>query len=234
MKVKGQGTVALLLACAIGAGAGVVVGVVSTVAPAQAAPPAGEARSEPLRVESVRYRAGPDKVVATFHRTHPEFAEQAPTPLLSVFGDRTVRVHQPAFMKNAGRFEMRLDQAEMDGLMRTLADAVLGFDERDVRLQQRQAELEKWNAAARLEDVTIEYVADATVSRFEIDIEAYRPAGVGTEVALAGPRAVARRALSFEAQRYPTIRALTALRAVEEQLLELTLDPRLQRTGAAP
>jgi hypothetical protein len=221
MELSRQWMSLLLFACAVGAAAGFA----PSHASGQTAVPA---------IESVRYRSAPDQVVATYHRSHPEFAEQEATPLLRIYGDRTVRVHHPAFMKQAGDYEMRLEQAEMDELMATLAGAVIGFDSQAVRLQRHQAQLAKWNAADRLEDVTIEFVADATVSHFEIDIEAYRPAGAGAEVALAGPRAAAWRALSSEAQRFSAIPALSALRAVEKKLVALSVDPRLQRTGSVP
>lgn len=221
MGAPGPRIAALLLACALGGVGGL-------------APRAVDAQQGPPVVEQVRYREAPDQVVAVFHRVYPEFAEQESTPLLEVYGDRTVRVHHPAFMKHAGDYEMRLEPGEMADLMRMLAGAVIGFDAQDVRLQQQEAELVRWNAARRAEDVTVTYIADATLSRFDIEIESYRPAGARAEVAVNGPRAAAWESLAFEAERYPDIEALGALRAAESRLVDLSLDPRLRSVSARP
>lgn len=49
-------------------------------------------------------------------------AQRDPTPLLRVYGSGRVRVHFPVYMKKAGDYEMQLSHAELNALLRMLAD----------------------------------------------------------------------------------------------------------------
>jgi hypothetical protein len=186
------------------------------------------AESKPPTFEHVQYRQASDQVIATFHYVYPEFAEQNFPPLLRIYGDHTVLVNHPRFMKNTGCYAMRLDQHEADSLMRDITTAVMGFEPNRVNEEIRLAEYAKWDKAARLNDITIHATADPTISSFTIDIESYLPVGVGNEVLVDGPRSAVWPALAFDAERFPGILPLQALKAAEERLTSLTTDRRLR------
>lgn len=193
------------------------LGATLLLAPATGVPsPAVAAEAEVQRSET----AG--ALLVSFREIWPEFAEQDPTPLVRIYGDGRVVVHQPAYMKRRGVYEMWLPKPELEALLLELTPVLLAFDEKEVATRKEEAKARLRSLAGERGGPTLFYIADAEVSVFHLGVDSYRPAGAGSAVKLSSMERVWR-GLRYDAERYPEVapiqalmRAETALRALAE------------------
>jgi hypothetical protein len=189
--------------------------------------PAAAAGADPAEVSEVAYSRAPSALLVSFKEVYPEFADQDPTPLLRIYGDGTVVVYRPSYMKQAGRFEMLLGAAELDALMLELASALLPFDPAATRDEIRALEDLVWNAADDPEDLVIFQVADAEVSQFELNIQSFSRSGIQGLVAVQQPVKRQWRGLRYDVQNYPELEGLKLLLRAENMLRGLASNPNL-------
>ena len=96
----------------------------------------------------LEYSRSPSALVLQYHQDIDMLEQVDPTPLLRIYGDGRYVVHYPRIMKKAGDWQGRLQPAELEGLMRSLADSrLLEFDARAVRGEVEATERERRRAA---------------------------------------------------------------------------------------
>ena len=96
--------------------------------------------------------------------------------LMTIYGDGTVLVHHPVYMKKAGDYEMKLSQPELTALLETLADdGLLEFDaaktERDKKLYDSTN-----NPSGNLT-----HISDNVTTQIAVSLKEYKPATSNTK-----------------------------------------------------
>lgn len=90
-------------------------------------------------------------------------------PTFRVYGDGRVLVHFPPYMKKAGDYEMRLDDAELIELVRNLSvNGVLDFDEKTVK-EKLRADENKLKARGQFHEIS-----DAVETVVEVRLDEYQ------------------------------------------------------------
>ncbi len=90
-------------------------------------------------------------------------------PTFRVYGDGRVLVHYPPYMKKAGDYEMRLDDAELIELVRNLSvNGVLDFDEKTVK-EKLRADENKSKARGQFYEISdaVETVIDVRLDEYQ-------------------------------------------------------------------
>lgn len=198
--------------------------VVTTVLSAHAgAAPA--AAAEPV----VEYARDAQTVVLRYTEILGEIGEKDRGPVLTIYGDGRVLVHQPAYMTRAGDYALRLRRGELDRLMRSLAGkGLIDFDETAARAAKRARLIAARQAAQRAPGTaTVSYVADDSTTVIEMQLARYVPAG-GRAVTGVHKR-IAWDAVRWDAAHHPDITALQGLAAAEQELRALRERPDLTR-----
>ena len=163
--------------------------------------------------------------------TLAEFADQDPTPLVRVYGDGRVEVYFAAYMKRAGRYELRLSAAELETLLLELTPVLLAFDEAEVETQRRGAEAVLRAEAVERGGPSLFHVTDAETSVFHLNVDSYRPPG-SPGLTISKP-ALDRtwRGLRYDAERYSDLGPVQSLFEVESTLRALAEREELVRIG---
>jgi hypothetical protein len=189
--------------------------------------PVGGAEAEPATFEVA---TDPATVVVLFSETHGEVGEADAGSSLRVYGDGRVVVHHPRYMRRAGDFTLQLSRAEMRLLLASLVGrGVVEFDEAATRREKREVD-----ASLRAQRSELFAVADPSVTTVEIRLRRYAPGGAGGE-ARDVERRIRWRGLRSDARRYPAIRAIQDLAAVQRELRALMDREDLVRIpGGAP
>lgn len=125
----------------------------------------------PASQQPVFHFAAADNVpVIEFNLDHQMLAQRDPAPLLRVYGNGRVQVHFPAYMKKAGDYEMQISRAEINALLRMLADkGIMDFDAAAVRQERQQLE-----SAHRAATGEFFHVSDATDTIINIKLNQYQ------------------------------------------------------------
>jgi hypothetical protein len=190
------------------------------------APAAPAVAAEPV----VEYARDAGAVVLRYTEVLGEIGEKDHGPSLTVFGDGRVLVHHPRYATRAGDYTVRLRRAELDRLMRSLAaKGVADFDEPAARDAKRARLVAARHAALSAPGTaTLSWVADASTTVIEMQLERYVPAAGGPARTGVHKR-IAWNALSWDAARHPDIAALQGLAAAEQELRALFERPDLVR-----
>ncbi len=146
-------------------------------------------------------------VVLTYAETLGEIGEADAGPSLRIHGDGRIDVHYPPYMKRAGDYAARLERAELDALLGSLADkGVLDFDAETAHRGKRQADLSRRQVAAQEgRPATFNVVSDASTSTIEIHLQ-----GVEKKIVWHG--------LREDAREYPELPAIRHLAAAEQEI----------------
>lgn len=153
--------------------------------------------------EAVSYSRAPQEVVVSYLEELGEIEDEDPGPSLKVYGDGRVLVHYPEYMKRAGDYTLRLSDAEMAALLRSLVDkGLLDFDEPAARASREQ--LARSAAAQR------EVFYTSEVSVITIEVHANQVEG-----------RVSWSNLRQDAIRFPQVRAIQDLAAAHRELQQL-------------
>ncbi len=173
------------------------------------------------------YPTSADHLLISYSVRHDELAENDPTPLLRIYGDGTVHVHIPRYMRGAGAFRMTLDEQALRALVDSLAqNGVLGFEHAQVQERLRQAE-----SARFARDQTHIHISDSSWSTFRVNLSLYDPMGTGL-VREGLDREVVWRDVAWHAEQYPNVTDLQGLSAAEQTLRAFLRHPSL--TPLAP
>jgi hypothetical protein len=178
----------------------------------------------------VWYDPSPDSLVVVYHEIYPELAESDSIPRLRIFGDGRVLVHYASPLRRAGDYQLRLNATELDALLSSLVDnGLVEFDQDAVAIEKEDADEEAAREArARGETPSLFYVADETISLFELNLSGYRAPGASLTVDEIH-RQIRWRGLRTDSERYPQIQRIQRLRAAELTLQSLLVRGDLER-----
>jgi hypothetical protein len=133
-------------------------------------PPSGVSSSE---APVIHYPAAADFQVLEIRLAIPLTPDAREGPAVRIYGDGRVVQHRPSYMKGSGDYEAWISHADLDRLLRFVAErGVMAFDPERVKDQQFAAARDRV-AATGSEPV----IADAPTTILNIDLEAFAPAG---------------------------------------------------------
>jgi len=180
----------------------------------------------------VEYSDDPATLLISFREIFPEFAEQDPTPLVRIYGDGRVVVFHPAYMKQAGQYEMTLSRAELEDLVLQLTPALVNFDPKYVKQQKKALDDLLLASASGWDEITFFQESDAEISVFRVNVDAYLPAGTTAEQVIAPDLERSWRGLRFDARDYTGIEPIQALMRAEDTLRALISRDELVRVDS--
>ena len=147
--------------------------------------------------------------------------DEDPTPLLRVYGDGTVRIHFPVYMRRAGDYTLQLDPSELQALVGSLVDGgLIDFSPEATRARMRGLAAARRAQAAPGQPRELTSRSDETTVSIEIRLRRYVPP-VGAARGDVTARIVWTGAQG-DAADFTTLGTLQALAAAERRLLALT------------
>ena len=185
-------------------------------APVMSAEPDSYAKAQ------VEYSRDPGTILISFREIFPEFADQDPTPLIRIYGDGRVVVFHPAYMKQAGQYEMMMSRNELEDLLLELTPVLMDFNAGEVKRQKKAADVLLWESATDPEELTRFYDSDAEISVFQLNIDAYRPDGLQGQAIYTPVLERSWRGLQFDARDYLGLEPIQALMRAENTLRAIT------------
>jgi len=180
----------------------------------------------------VEYSDDPATLLISFREVFPEFADQDPTPLVRIYGDGRVVVFHPAYMKQAGQYEMTLSRDELEDLVLQLTPVLVNFDPKDVKQQKKALDDLLLASASGWDEITYFQDSDAEISVFRVNVDAYLPAGTSDKQVIAADLERSWRGLRFDARDYAGIEPIQALMRAEDTLRALASRKELVRVDS--
>jgi hypothetical protein len=166
----------------------------------------------------------PEYLVLEYHQSHEMLPATDPVPLLRIYGDGRVLVHQPAYRIDAGDYELRLSAAELERLVDGLAERnVPRANVADLASARRRE-----NERRQAEDGTVFAISDATVTHLTLHLDSFTPAPGARAISNLSQRIVWAN-LQSDAERFPELRELADLAAAERELQALVNRPDRRR-----
>lgn len=108
--------------------------------------------------------------IIEYTQVHYMLADPDPEPLLRIYGNGRVHLHQPGYMKRSGDYELWLNPKELNDLLISLSqDGILDFDPAVARSHKQQLETRR-----RVTNGTMFYVSDTTETIINIRLDEYR------------------------------------------------------------
>ena len=170
------------------------------------------------------FAATDDMPVIEYTLDHHMLAQRDPVPLLRVYGSGRVQVHFPAYMKKAGDYEMQISRAELNKLLRMLADkGVMDFDAATVQQERRQLE-----TAHRTATGEFFHVSDATDTVINIQLDQYQRTASSPRIH-GFNKQIRWRNLEHDARRFPQAARLTNAADASTALHALCEHPALKK-----
>ena len=171
---------------------------------------------------SFQYAQEPNTPVVVLSRTSGEVGDPDPIPLLRIYGDGSVRVHFPNYLKRAGDYKLQLSQTEMETLLASLIEqqGLMGFDPLAAMRQKEEIAQQATTAAqqARAQG-SISKLMDGDTTVIEIHLDSYTASDGITTTDLT--KKISWYGLQWDAQQYPGVQTLKNLAAAERELLSL-------------
>lgn len=170
------------------------------------------------------FAAADDMPVIEYTLDHHMLAQRDPTPLLRVYGSGRVQVHFPVYMKKAGDYEMQLSRAELNALLRMLADkGVMDFDAAAIGQERQQLV-----SARRAATGELFHVSDATDTVINIKLKQYQRTASSPRIN-GFNKQLRWRNLEHDARRYPQAVRFTNAADASAALRALCEHPALQK-----
>ena len=198
------------------------------------AAPAISANTDPNAKARIEYSRNPGTLLISFREIYPEFADQDTTPLVSIYGDGRVVVFHPSYVRQAGRYEMLMTAGELEALLLQLTPVLLNFDADSVKDQKKAADDLLWNSTTDWKDQVVFQDADAEISVFYLNIDAYQTGGTQGQRISKPVLNRAWRGLRFDARDYPGLEPIQALMQAERTLKALTRRSELVKVESLP
>jgi hypothetical protein len=186
----------------------------------------GQGGGAPANPPQPRFRFATDAVepIIEYVEVQEMLAAPDPEPLLRVYGDGRVHVHLPVYMKRAGDYELRLPPAELDELIRSLAqDGIIDFDPVAVAQGRQQA-----IAQQRATEGTLSVISDATETVITVRLDEYQRGPAAAPILKLNKR-FAWKNLQQDARRFPQSQAIQRAAAGQQRLRALLVRPDLQK-----
>ncbi|MEN8206219.1 MAG: hypothetical protein ABFS24_09425 [Pseudomonadota bacterium] len=160
-----------------------------------------------------RYSETAAEPVIEYNLVHDMLAEPDSESLLRIYGNGRVHVHYPAYMKKAGDYELQLGKAELNTLIRSLAnDGIIDFDHGAAIERRKQIEAQQLAATG-----TLYYISDTTETVIEIRLDEYQRGTSVKRIANLEKRFTWKN-LEQDARRFPN---MTELQRAEEGVQKL-------------
>jgi len=186
--------------------------------------PSSRAESANGPLPQFQYSTQASTPIIEYNLVHDMIAEPDAEPLLRIYGDGRVHVHVPAYMKNAGDFELQLNRNELDTLVRMLSqDGVIDFDHSSAR-----GNLDRLNAQRRATTGTLWEVSDVTETVIKVNLDRYQrnPASIPVN---GMKKRFSWKMLQQDARRYPESAAIQRAAASARILHAVIQHPDLKR-----
>jgi hypothetical protein len=170
--------------------------------------------------KAVGYAREANKIILEYTLMISEIKDQEPTPLMRIFGDGTVNIHFPIYMKRAGDYYLQLSEQELEELVSFLDEnGLFNFDAPKIR-KQRNEKLRKLHAESIKNDSepVLFKTLDADTSIFIYNVEQYVTDHNGSLRVMPRRAKITWRGLKTDAKRFSSIKALTGLAAIEKRL----------------
>ena len=170
---------------------------------------------------SFQYAQEPNTPVVSLSRTSGEVGDPDPIPLLRIYGDGSVRVHFPNYLKRAGDYKLQLSRTEMESLLASLIEnGLMGVDPQAATRQKQEIAQQATTAAqqARTQG-SVSKLMDGDTTVIEIHLDSYTASDGITTMDLT--KIISWYGLQWDAQQYPGVQTLKNLAAAERELLAL-------------
>ena len=170
---------------------------------------------------SFQYAQESNTPVVVLKRTSGELGGTDPIPLLRIYGNGSVRVHFPSYLKRAGDYELQLSQTEMETLLASLIEqGLMGFDPLAAMRQKEEIAQQATAAAQQAEtQASVSKLMDGDTTVIEIHLDSYTASDGITTTDLT--KKISWHGLQWEAQQHPGIESLQKLAAAGRELLAL-------------
>ncbi len=170
---------------------------------------------------SFQYAQESNTPVVVLNRSSGELGGTDPIPLIRIYGNGSVRVHFPSYLKRAGDYELQLSQAEMETLLASLLEqGLMGFDPLAATSQKEELAQQATAAAQQAgTQASVRKVMDGDTTVIEIHLESYTAPDGTTTTDLT--KKISWHGLQWDAQQHPGIESLQKLAAAGRELLAL-------------
>ena len=168
---------------------------------------------------SFQYAQEPNTPVVALRRTSGVVGDPDPIPLLRIYGDGSVRVHFPSYLKRAGDDKLQLSRPEMESLLASLIEnGLMGFDpQAATRQKQEIAQHPTTEAQQTRAQGSVSKLVDGDTTVIEIHLESYTAPDGRTTTDLS--KKISWYGLQWDAKEYPGVQTLQKLAAAERELL---------------
>ncbi len=170
---------------------------------------------------SFQYAQESNTPVVVLSRTSGEVGDPDPIPLLRIYGDGSVRVHFPSYLKRAGDYELQLSRTEMETLLASLIEqGLMGFDPLAATRQKEEIAQRTTTAAQQAQTLSsVSKLMDGDTTVIEIHLDSYTASDGTTTTDLT--KKISWHGLQWDAQQYPGVESLQKLAAAGRELLAL-------------
>jgi len=150
--------------------------------------------------------------------------DQDPIPLLRIYGDGRVLVHNPAYTKRAGDYEMQLSDAELQQLIASLElKGLFSYNKNNVAQLKQKSKARQLSASAT--PITT-MISDDTYSEIKINLGSYMPTTSRSPITNFNKK-LSLKNLKSAAKDHPDVAALKDAAGAEEQLSTFLNHPEL-------
>lgn len=185
----------------------------------------------------IEYTKDSREVIVSFSETHGVMSGKHAKTTLKIYGDGTVDVFIPIFMKKAGSYQMKLDKAQLDQLLQDLsAKNIPEFD-----TVKTQTDKNNEIAAAQLSSAqtTLYEVHDASITTIELNFDSYLKLSNKNSVngqvfdssneILDMSKNITWKGIRSDSKKFPDIEAIQQLATTQQSLLKIVNDPQLEK-----
>lgn len=170
------------------------------------------------------YPRNADFVVIEYTQIDTMIKGADPVPLLRIYGDGTVAVHLPAYMKRAGDYEMRLSDGQLQQLLTSLEQkSILNLNSEKVTQLKQQAVLNRIQQSKTLVERS-----DDTYSVIKVRLSNYIPASTGV-ASSDFTHSVSLKNLKWSTRSYPDVPQLKSAAEAEDELSGYLVHPNLKK-----
>lgn len=183
----------------------------------------------------IEYATDPSEVLISFTETHGVMTGDDAQTRLEIYGDGTVEVQVPSFMKKAGSYQMKLDKVELDQLLQDLAAKdIPEFDS-----EKTQANKENMINVSQTTSAqpTLYEVHDASVTNIVINLDRYlkltnNNTANGQVIDASNEVFNLRKKITWkgirdDSKKFPDIEEIQKLAAAQQSLLDIIDNPQL-------
>lgn len=173
---------------------------------------------------AVQEKPDPKTLVVHYTEMPSLIAGVVGVPSLRIYNNGYVQIFYPDFMRQAGHYEVTLNQTEMVQLHDLLTDEqILAFDEGDIRNQMAVTRQSRVNTLGTLSNTSD--VSDITLDIYPGQFRLAKPEPLSQDKSVQ----ITWSGLKQDAQSYPEIVVLQSLRQIQQSLSAIMVHPNIQK-----